>query len=160
MPIAFYVKHLPHHQKPNSAAAFVAPTETETIGGQLEKPNTYDNCSVLLKNSNPSCNIYPSFPYKSQILRSTLDLALCSPERSMVFLDSVQKPAAKQCLPEIYWKYQYFQRTCSTIEAAILMLGALILMSYVHLSQNTDIGTLRLPYNQSVKVPQLENTIF
>lgn len=71
----------------------------------------------------------------------------------MVFVDFVQKPAAKQCLPEICWKYQYFQCTCSTIEAAILMLGALVLMSYVHPSQNADVGTLRLPSNQSVKVP-------
>ena len=77
----------------------------------------------------------------------------------MVFLDSVQKPAAKQSVPEICREYQNFQYTYSTMEATTLVLGVPLLMGYVHPSENTDSSILRLPSNQSVTMPQLRNTI-
>lgn len=46
------------------------------------------------------------------------------------------------------------------MEATVLVLGAPVLMGHVHPSQNTDAGSLRLPFNQPVKLPQTGNTLF
>lgn len=81
-------------------SSLCCPTEIETIGGQLDKPATH-NYSVLEKTLTLSVIYISLFPTGARIcgLRQTWHFVPL--KRSVVFLDSVQKLAAKQSLPEI-----------------------------------------------------------